>query len=225
MTMQAVNAADCTEPEARPNSLRARVKRLPGVGLARRALDAMTGARAEQWIRVEMNRACLELVESLGPGNLDALEVSGDLWRGRCAFRSYRSAEYPAYDVCAGPLEERFDLILADQVFEHLLWPYRAARNVHAMLRPGGYALVSTPFMLRVHPCPVDCGRWTETGLKHLLAEGGFALEDIRTASWGNRAAVRGNLNRWPRYRPLLHSLRNEPAFPIVVWALARRGA
>ena len=91
------------------------------------------------------------------------------------------------------------------------------------MLRPGGHFLVTTPFLIRVHRIPIDCSRWTETGLKCLLVECGFRSESIRTASWGNRACFRGNFPRLAAYLPMLHSLRNEPDFPVVVWALAQK--
>jgi hypothetical protein len=38
------------------------------------------------------------------------------------------------------------DIIIAEQVFEHLLWPYRAVRNVFQMLTPNGALLVTTHF-------------------------------------------------------------------------------
>lgn len=194
-------------------------------GVKRRAsqvLDVVGGAEDDHWSRVIMRRETDALIRSLGPARLDALEISGEGAR-RFPFRSYRSANFPEYDVCAGPLPATFDLIVAEQVFEHLRWPYRAGRNVHAMLAPGGYALISTPFLVRIHEHPIDCTRWTETGLRHFLAECGFPLEKIRTGSWGNRACVRANLNGWTRYRRRFHSLKNERLFPYHVWALARK--
>ena len=35
-------------------------------------------------------------------------------------------------------LDRRFDLIIAEQVLEHVQWPYRAVKNIRAMLNPGG---------------------------------------------------------------------------------------
>lgn len=146
------------------------VKALPGVPWIRRKLWS------PQWIRVVMNRHCHELVESLKPENLSALEISGYEWGDIYQFKKFRSANYPEYDLCAAPLDETFDLIIAEQVFEHLLWPYKAVRNVYQMLRPGGYFLMSTPFLVKIHGHPVDCSRWTPLGMKYLLAEGGFPL-------------------------------------------------
>jgi SAM-dependent methyltransferase len=153
---------------------------------------------------------------------MDALELSGRTWQTH-PFRSYRAIDYPEYDVCLDPLPDRFDFIVAEQVFEHLLWPYRAGRNVEAMLRPGGYFLITTPFLFPVHPSPFDCSRWTETGMRYFLAECGFPLDAIVTGSWGNRACVAAYMKGRAPYRAWKHSLRNEPYNPVMVWALARK--
>jgi SAM-dependent methyltransferase len=181
------------------------------------------GTIEEQWQRIVLNRETLSIVESLKPGDLDVLEVSGDTWHDRVQFGSYRSVQYPDFDICGDTLSDRFDLIIAEQVFEHLLWPYRAARNVHTMLRTGGHFLISTPFMIPVHECPHDCTRWTPNGMKHFLAECGFALDRIQVHSWGNLRCLKRNLRRWQVYQPWRHSLRNEPRYPVQVWALAAK--
>lgn len=187
-----------------------------------RLVDRATGADGRKWSRVVMRDDCERWIAELGAERLKVLEISGNHYAD-LPFAEYRIAAYPDYDVCAGPLPDTFDLVIAEQVFEHLLRPYAAARNVHAMLRPGGHFLISTPFLVRVHDYPVDCTRWTETGLRGFLAESGFEPERIRTASWGNRACVNANFHDWTRFRPRLHSLANEPAFPYHVWALAQK--
>jgi SAM-dependent methyltransferase len=193
---------------------------MPGGAMLRRVYRLFNGG--DHWARVVMNRATLELVGGLSPGKLKALEISGRRWE-KTPFKSYMSVDYPDFDICGSQLQEKFDLIIAEQVFEHLLWPYRAGRNVFEMLNPGGCFLVSTPFLLRIHNLPTDCTRWTETGMRHFLAECGFRPDGIRTGSWGNRACVKANFSDWKIYRPLFHSLRNEPDYPVVVWALARK--
>lgn len=184
------------------------------------------GMENRQWARVIMDRETQKFVGSLDVGRLDALEISGtadSAWHA-AGFRSYRSADYPEYDVCAGPLaREAFDVIIAEQVFEHVLWPFRAVRSVWEMLRPGGVFVITTPFLIRVHGFPIDCSRWTPLGMKHLLAEGGFPLETIETGSWGNRSCVVANFRGWPSWVRWKHSLRNERDFPVVVWAFARK--
>ena len=175
-----------------------------------------------QWARTVMYRECSRMVQELNPKELDVLEISaGDFWR-QPQFKSFTETKFPHFDICSMTLDRTFDLIIADQVFEHLLWPYRAGRNVYTMLSPGGHFLIMTPFLIRVHEIPVDCSRWTERGMKHLLAECGFPMEGIRTGSWGNRACVKANFTRWA-WRGWFRSLANEPNFPVVVWALAQK--
>ena len=90
------------------------------------------------------------------------------------------------------------------------------------MLRPGGYFINITPFMIRHHPIPFDCTRWTETGMRHLLIDVGFDDDDVRTGSWGNAAAVRAKFHRWAR-AGWQWRWRNDPNFPITVWAIAEK--
>lgn len=177
-----------------------------------------------QWTRAVMYEALTEELRRLGSNTMAALEISpGDFWQTQ-DFKSYKGVTYPEFDICSQTLPDQFDLIIADQVFEHLLWPYRAARNVYAMLKPGGWFINTTPFLIRIHENPFDCTRWSETGMRYLLAEGGFGLQQIRTASWGNRSCVKANLRHtgWAvlsRWR----SLRNDPVYPLVVWAIAQK--
>jgi len=118
---------------------------------------------------------------------------------------------------------ENWDLIIAEQVLEHLISPHKAICHAYEMLRPNGWFIVTTPFLIKLHPQPNDCSRWTETGLENILAENGFSNDNIQTGSWGNKQCVIANFNKWVKYKPLIHSLNSEPDFPIVVWAYARK--
>jgi len=205
--------------------VRFQLKRVPGLQKAVQAIKKKTGLQTHadnQWARIVMNQETDRLVRTLDWQNASVLEISGQKWKN-FGFRSYRSVDFPEHDLCSGALDEKFDIIIVEQVFEHLLWPYRAVRNVLQMLKPNGAFLISTPFLVKIHNSPVDCSRWTELGLRHLLAEGGFDIKRITTGSWGNRACIRSNWWKWTIYRPWLHSLKNEPEFPCHVWALARK--
>lgn len=180
------------------------------------------GYRDILWSRVIMDRETEKIVNALTPSKMKALEVSGSYW-GRMPFKDYVTVEYPSFDLCQDTLDDKFDFIVAEQVFEHLLWPYRAGKNVYSMLEPGGHFLVTVPFMVQVHGAPIDCTRWTETGLKHFLAECGFPLEKIATGSWGNRQCIKSNYFEWKYYYSRLHTLKNEPDFPMHVWAIAKK--
>jgi len=165
---------------------------------------------------------CRSLIESMRPEGLDVLEISaGETWK-HLPFQSYTEMNFPAFDICQDRLDRQFDLIIADQVFEHLLWPYRAGRNVLAMLRPGGSFLVMTPFLIRIHEGPHDCSRWTALGMRHFFAEVGFPLDHVQAWSWGNVGAVKANLLTWGRVG-WRKSLPNSVSHPVSVWALATK--
>jgi len=187
-----------------------------------------SAAEPVHWCRVVMNRAVRAFVEGLARHDLDVLEVSGNSWNDpRWGFRSYRSLAYPEYDLCRAPwAAEVCDLLILEQVLEHVRHPRRALENARAMLRPAGTILVDTPFLLKFHPCPVDLYRWTEDGLRALLEDAGFTA--IRSGSWGNRQCLAADLQpgmAWTYYDPAAHSLENESQFPIVVWAFAEKPA
>ncbi len=173
------------------------------------------------WTRKVQDIETRKLVEQLNPSTLNVLEVSGEAWKD-FGFKSYKSVQYPEFDLCRDTLSGRFDLIIAEHILEHVLYPRPAARNIYSMLEARGHALIVTPFIYRVHPVPHDCSRWTMEGLKYFLSECGF--ENITTGSWGNRKCIEATFKREFRlFNKYLHSLENELEYPMVVWALARK--
>jgi SAM-dependent methyltransferase len=145
-------------------------------------------------------------------------------------WKSYRKVHYPEFDLCHDIVQDtQFDFVVAEQVFEHLMYPYRAGRNVHQMLRPDGYFLSTTPFLIQRHGGDMDYNRWTERGFKYLLAECGFDPERIVTGSWGNRECAIADFNscaergEWNLFDAKRHSLADEADYPVVVWALAQK--
>lgn len=177
---------------------------------------------AKQWCRVVMDRSTEEMISQLNYRDFTVLEISGRKWKN-FGFANYRNEFYPAFDLCNQPLAQTFDLVIAEQVFEHLKKPYRAGKNVFDMLKPGGYFLMTTPFLIKIHPSPDDCTRWSPSGLRFFLEDCGFDMANIQSYSWGNRQCVRANFADWVPFNPSRHSLKNEDEFPIVVWALARK--
>ena len=185
-------------------------------------IAAAVGYEKQHITRTVAYQAVDQWLDNLGTGSLDALEISaGWKWRTR-DWGSFTEMNWPDHDICNDRLDRQFDIIIADNVWEHLLYPYRAARNVHAMLRPGGWFVNITPFMIRYHPIPTDCSRWTELGMKHFLEEVGFDPDQVETGSWGNAAAVKANFYRWAR-TGWRRSLPNDERFPVTVWAIAQK--
>jgi SAM-dependent methyltransferase len=172
---------------------------------------------------VILNRAVDAQIDSLDPSRLRAAEISGDTHASR-PWREYTSLMYPEFDLCA-PVEQpgSYDVVICEQVLEHVADPWLAARNLRELCAPGGRAIVSTPFLIRIHELPQydmrDYWRFTPRGLRTLLEQAGFEVERVHT--WGNRDCVIAELDRWSAHR-WWHSLRNEDELPVQVWAFAR---
>jgi SAM-dependent methyltransferase len=178
---------------------------------------------AEHWQRVAMNQAVDAYIASLHPPELTAAEISGDT-HAKKPWKSFTSLNYPSFDLCADlDSELEFDVVICEQVLEHVVDPCAAAANLRRLCAVGGHVIVSTPFLVKVHELPIyamnDYWRFTPRGLRTLLERNGLQVDTV--GSWGNRACVVGNFDRWSAYRPW-HSLRNEPDLPLQVWAFAR---
>ena len=94
---------------------------------------------SRQWARVVMDRGTgiRRVAERWSARRLEISATEDSPW-AKSGFASYTIANYPEYDVCERPFAvDAFDLVIAQQVFEHVLWPYRAAKHVYEMLRPG----------------------------------------------------------------------------------------
>jgi SAM-dependent methyltransferase len=176
----------------------------------------------EQWQRVPLIRAVNRHVEQLVPERLEAAEISGADHAGK-PWKRFESLNYPEFDLCA-PLGERapYDVVICEQVIEHVPDPCAAAANLRGLCAPGGHVIASTPFLIRVHELygMQDYWRFTPRGLRTLLERAGLVVDTV--GSWGNRRCIAGNFDGWPAYRRW-HSLRDEPDLPVQVWAFARR--
>jgi SAM-dependent methyltransferase len=170
-----------------------------------------------------MNDAIDAHIASLDPANRSAAEISGESHADK-PWREYASLMYPDFDLCA-PIEDRgrFDVVICEQVLEHVDDPWGAAANLRELAVPGGHVIVSTPFLIKVHELALfalrDYWRFTPRGLRTLLDSAGLVVDRVET--WGNRRCVIGNLRRWSAYRRW-HPLHNDPDLAVQVWAFAR---
>jgi SAM-dependent methyltransferase len=142
-------------------------------------------------------------------------------------------ATYPEATLLDLPFAaNEFDLVVSDQVLEHVLGdPQRAIDESRRVLKPGGLALHTTclinPIHVAVHT-PSDLWRFTPEALRWLCRDFSTIVD---AGGWGNRfvwVAVALGL----RYEPVphakwhpLHQLatRDEPRWPISTWIAAEK--
>lgn len=79
--------------------------------------------------------------------------------------------------------DEEFDCALCTAVLEHLEEPEKALRECHRVLRRGGVAIYSVPFIWHLHEEPRDFYRFSKYGLKYLFEKAGFEIIEINALS------------------------------------------
>ncbi len=115
------------------------------------------------------------------------------------------------------------DIIILDQILEHIPAPRTAVEECFRILRPNGICISTTPFLIQIHGYPNDYHRFTESGLKELFSQ----FDSVEINSWGNRLT----LETFHRYGWLSAknarlvgraALWNEEMWPIdfLVWAI-----
>jgi SAM-dependent methyltransferase len=75
------------------------------------------------------------------------------------------------------------DTILCTEVLEHLERPSNAIREMHRLLKPGGYVILTVPMFWHLHEEPRDFYRYTKYGLKYLFEDAGFKIEEVKPLS------------------------------------------
>lgn len=77
--------------------------------------------------------------------------------------------------VTALPLaDDSVDLVVTQEVLEHVPQPLKAMEEIRRVLKPGGIAFVQLPFIIGDHPCPNDYWRFTREGIVELARQAGF---------------------------------------------------
>ena len=75
--------------------------------------------------------------------------------------------------------ENSFDSALSTAAFEHLAEPQAALSECHRVLKTGGIAVYTVPFIWHLHAEPWDYFRFSKYGLKHLFEKANFEVLEI----------------------------------------------
>lgn len=76
-----------------------------------------------------------------------------------------------------------FDCAICNAVLEHLEEPEQAIRECYRVLKPGGTAIYSIPFIWHVHEAPRDFYRYSRYGIEYLFKKAGFEIITIEALS------------------------------------------
>lgn len=161
---------------------------------------------------------------------LQVLDVSGSR-----IFREFRpgvvlnitKTAYPPVDVHFMPFSDAsFDVIMGDQVFEHLAFPHQAILEMHRLLRPGGIVIITTVAYNPIHMSR-DFWRLNLQGLLALTLQfrniplcGAWGLADVICA----RAKFGIGRERQDEQKYMHEQVRrNEPRNPFVTWIIAEK--
>lgn len=108
-------------------------------------------------------------------------------------------------NICKCPQipNESYDIVFSNDVFEHLKEPWKAANEMVRITKKGGINLHVTLFAWRYHPVPIDCFRYTHTGMKALFEQKknmkelltGYDIIETKRRSDGRGGNVSGGLD------------------------------
>ncbi|MDQ4081443.1 MAG: class I SAM-dependent methyltransferase [Actinomycetota bacterium] len=114
------------------------------------------------------------------------------------------------------------DTLLLSAVLEHLERPADALEEASRLLKDGGHAILTAPFIWPIHERPRDFFRYSPYGLRFLLEEAGFEVVEILplAGAWTTFSLELSYALRKYRRRALAPVV--ETAMRTVQWAGAR---
>ena len=83
------------------------------------------------------------------------------------------------------------DLIITQEVFEHIQKPDLALAECFRVLKPGGTLYFQVPFIIGYHPGPTDFIRFSKEGVYEFLSIAGFEINELEISVGGGTGFYR----------------------------------
>lgn len=130
-----------------------------------RAAGVLERLRGQSVLHFAPEKHLSRVLRASGPGRY----VACDLFP--------RSADVARVDMLAMPFDDgSFDLLIASHVLEHVEDDVRAVREIHRVLKPGGIAILQTPYSRK---------------LRHTWSDDGIDTPEARLQAYGQEDHVR----------------------------------
>jgi SAM-dependent methyltransferase len=75
-----------------------------------------------------------------------------------------------------------FDLVLSQEVLEHVRDPFQAMREMKRVLKASGLMYCQVPFTIGYHPGPTDFWRFTKEGIIQMVQQAGLNCRELKIA-------------------------------------------
>jgi len=124
------------------------------------------------------------------------LEISGKTDFIHNKFQNCTSTKFPEIDSEDLPYKDNtYDCVLMFQVLEHTKRPWLCVEETYRVLKPGGIAIFSAPFIYQVHDWPGDYFRFTIDGLISMSESAGYS-KTLWTHKAGNDLMIKHMIDK-----------------------------
>ena len=128
-------------------------------------------------------RAVNSLIDEL-PNNGAGLNVGSGMTNLDSRIKNLELEAAPNIDYVGSveaipEMDSVFDLIISQEVLEHVKSPSLAIIEMRRVLKKGGRCYIQLPFIIGYHPCPNDYWRFTKEGLIALIESSGMEVVEV----------------------------------------------
>ncbi len=123
-------------------------------------LDVGCGTKPYEFLLSSANYIGIDVVESGRAENLKSPDIY------------YDGEILPFQEGC-------FDGVLCTQALEHVPDAHVLLSEIHRVIKPGGWLIISVPFVWQEHEEPYDFFRFTRFGIAELLKKAGFDVVNV----------------------------------------------